>query len=152
MTSKGLPLRNWDDVLPSSVISLSRANHGGLGGCNQPASAYCRPRLGFWWPPHRFCNCRATFFIFRVLLMVEPRGLEPLTFSLQGNCAPNCATAPNQTTVIIEVSVSDLFVQHNSVLGRRPESCSTELSTLYSTAGCDFFLNPIPSRGFPSLL
>ena len=26
--------------------------------------------------------------------MVEPMGLEPTTFSLQGNCAPNCATAP----------------------------------------------------------
>lgn len=85
-------------------------------------------------------------------VLVEPMGLEPTTFSLQGNCAPNCATTLYQTTVIIEVPVSDLFVQHNSVLGRRPESCSTELSTLYSTAGCDFFLNPIPSRGFPSLL
>ena len=29
LTSKGLPLRNWDDVLPSSVISLSRAIRGG---------------------------------------------------------------------------------------------------------------------------
>ena len=26
--------------------------------------------------------------------LVEPMGLEPTTFSLQGNCAPNCATAP----------------------------------------------------------
>ena len=26
--------------------------------------------------------------------LVEPTGLEPVTFSLQGNCAPNCATAP----------------------------------------------------------
>ena len=49
--------------------------------------------------------------------MVEPMGLEPTTFSLQGNCAPNCATAPNQTTVIIEVSVSDLSLIQCSSLG-----------------------------------
>lgn len=26
--------------------------------------------------------------------MVEKRGLEPLTFCLQGSCAPSCATTP----------------------------------------------------------
>ena len=30
--------------------------------------------------------------------MVEPMGLEPTTFSLQGNCAPTCATAPYVVT------------------------------------------------------
>ena len=50
-------------------------------------------------------------------VLVEPMGLEPTTFSLQGNCAPNCATAPNQTTVIIEVSVSDLSLIQCSSLG-----------------------------------
>ena len=61
-------------------------------------------------------------------VLVEPRGLEPLTFSLQGNCAPNCATAPNQTTVIIEVSVSDLFVLHNSSLRLASERTRAKLS------------------------
>ena len=48
----------------------------------------------------RDCRHRKYFLLLRCSSlrthspMVEPRGLEPLTFSLQGNCAPNCATAP----------------------------------------------------------
>ena len=55
-------------------------------------------------------------------------GLEPTTFSLQGNCAPNCATAPNQTAVIIEVPVNDLFVLHNSSLRLASERTRAKLS------------------------
>ena len=79
-------------------------------------------------------------------VLVEPRGLEPLTFSLQGNCAPNCATAPYQTTVIIEVSVSDLsLIQCSSLdLASRELLCRTPHS--YSTAGCEFSLTRYPQR------
>ena len=37
--------------------------------------------------------------------MEEPRGLEPLTFSLQGNCAPNCATAPYSAGALVPIIV-----------------------------------------------
>ena len=38
----------------------------------------------YWWPPHRTSNCRSTFFIFRVLCMATPAGLEPATSCVTG--------------------------------------------------------------------
>lgn len=69
----------------------------------------------------RFCQPGFRSFPSR---LVEPRGLEPLTFSLQGNCAPNCATAPYalarlfplQSAVIGELRVLVLYA-HNFLFG-----------------------------------
>ena len=78
-------------------------------------------------------------------------GLEPTTFSLQGNCAPNCATAPNQTTVIIEVSVSDLFVLHNSSLRLASERTRAKLSCATIPQAVVYLMRPTLTL-FPLLI
>ena len=62
-------------------------------------------------------------------VLVDPVGLEPTTSRLQGECSPNDELwAHIQTTVIIEVSVSDLFVLHNSNLRLASERTRAKLS------------------------
>ena len=78
--------------------------------------------------------------------MVEPMGLEPTTFSLQGNCAPNCATAPYQTAVL-QSGRSDTSMCYTfpfEVTAHRELLCRTLHS--YSTAGCEFSLTRYPQR------
>ena len=78
--------------------------------------------------------------------MVEPMGLEPTTFSLQGNCAPNCATAPCQTAVL-QSGRSDTSMCYTfpfEVTAHRELLCRTLHS--YSTAGCEFSLTRYPQR------
>ena len=77
---------------------------------------------------------------------LEPMGLEPTTFSLQGNCAPNCATAPCQTAVL-QSSRSDTSMCYTfpfEVTAHRELLCRTLHS--YSTAGCEFSLTRYPQR------
>ena len=38
------------------------------------------------------------------MYLVEPMGLEPTTFTLQGYCAPNCATAPYLCKIYIKAA------------------------------------------------
>ena len=78
--------------------------------------------------------------------LVEPTGLEPVTFSLQGNCAPNCATAPCQTAVL-QSGRSDASMCYTfpfEVAAHRELLCRTLHS--YSTAGCEFSLTRYPQR------
>lgn len=73
-------------------------------------------------------------------------GLEPTTFSLQGNCAPNCATAPCQTAVL-QSGRSDTSMCYTfpfEVTAHRELLCRTLHS--YSTAGCEFSLTRYPQR------
>lgn len=53
--------------LQSAAIATMRHAHIIIFSGTQSASACCRPQVAFyWWPPHRPCNCRSTFFIFRI--------------------------------------------------------------------------------------
>ena len=73
-------------------------------------------------------------------------GLEPTTFSLQGNCAPNCATAPCQTAVLQSgrSDTSMCYIFPFEVTAHRELLCRTLHS--YSTAGCEFSLTRYPQR------
>ena len=66
----------------------------------------------YWWPPHRTSNCRSTFFIFRVLCMATPAGLEPAT---------SCVTGMRSSQLNYG-AIFDIWVGHSPLLSSSPVS------------------------------
>lgn len=66
----------------------------------------------YWWPPHRTSNCRSTFFIFRVLCMATPAGLEPAT---------SCVTGMRSSQLNYG-AIFDIWVGHTPLLSSSPVS------------------------------